>query len=147
MEINRLTMLCNQRMAGELLRTDEWMPYWDEVVHDINNELNSKFPTVTAFILDTTNLLGTNYNFIPDKYMETVFVYGACTKYYDMDEEGIGPAQKFEQKYMEHKFMMLRDFVENIPEEFQADDAGFRDSDPDMERGLFVKGGLRSIGY
>lgn len=138
MLITDIVKLINARLAGDMEPFYKLQPHMDEVIDEINNELNSTFPTFSEFLISNPN---GDYTLFPDQYLRTVVVYGAAYKWYVTDEEGIETAQKYEMKYNEHMFYMVRDFITDVPEEYQADQAnGYYDPKPGLERGLWVPG-------
>ena len=83
------------------------------------------------------------YNFFPDKYIRTVVIPGAAWHFYVMDEEGLQTAPQYMADYENGKFIMQRDMLYKIPEEYQDDDnQGFIVGDPESDifgdRGLVV---------
>lgn len=121
MKIQNLIELINHKLADELLSPSQLINHMDSVIDDINTQLNSTFPTFTEAMLAQGSLLAnTDYNAIPDKYLRSVVVVGAATKYYEIDEEGNPTAQTFAQDYREQLFYMLRDYSFSIPEKYRA---------------------------
>lgn len=139
MQITVMCSLINQKLAGERLSEMNLLPLMDEVMIDINNQLNSTFPLFSDFKADVeTNGPDFNYSLFPDKYLRTVVVYGAATKFYSIDEEGISPAEDFSGQYMKYLFMMLRDYADKVPEEYQDDAQGFITPNPLLDRGIWL---------
>jgi hypothetical protein len=121
MKIQNLIELINHKLADELLSPTQLINHMDSVIDDINTQLNSTFPTFTEAMLAQGGLLANvDYTAIPDKYLRSVVVVGAATKYYEIDEEGNPTAQTFAQDYRQQLFYMLRDYSFSIPEEYRA---------------------------
>ena len=121
MELIRLT---NKYLAGEQLVYNQLAPYFDEVIDDINAKLNSTFPSFTDIDLEVLSPGDVEYNYFPDKYLRSVVAIGAAYKFYVMDEEGISTAEQYGMKYQENLFYMMRDYIEQVPEEYQSDSKG-----------------------
>lgn len=129
MTISKIVNLINTQLAGELLIYSELEPFLDEVIDDINNELDAKFPMFSDF--NATDYPGEededgnivhqypNYDFFPEKYIREVVIKGAAYKWYVMDEEGIPTAQMYQYNYQDQIFLMLRDYLEDIPREYR----------------------------
>ena len=111
-------------MAGEQLVYNQLAPFFDEVIDDINTQLNSTFPAFTEIDLDTLSPGEVDYNYFPDKYLRSVVAIGAACKFYTMDEEGISTADQYYTKYQQNLFYMLRDYIDQVPEEYQSDSKG-----------------------
>ena len=132
MHIQVLVNLINHKLADELLSQTQLLMHMDSVIDDINAQLNSTFPTFSEGI-QKEGVNNPDYQYIPDKYLRSVVVVGAATKYYEIDEEGNITAQLFAQDYRQQLFYMLRDFSMSIPEEYRAKDQGIIGlSDEDM---------------
>lgn len=116
--------MTNKYLAGEQLVYHQLAPFFDEVIDDINAKLNSTFPAFTEIDLDTLSPGEVDYNYFPDKYLRSVVAIGAAHKFYVMDEEGIPTADQYGMKYQENLFYMMRDYIEQVPEEFQSDSKG-----------------------
>jgi hypothetical protein len=114
MLLTDITKQVNATLAGEMLTYQELRPYLDKVIDKINTELDSCFPVFA----DLPNYT-TEYSYFPDKYIRTVVVPGAAWHYYVMDEEGASAAPQFQMDYREGMFYMLRDYVEQVPVEYQ----------------------------
>lgn len=121
MTIEKIVQGINTELAGELLTYAELQPFLDQVIDDVNAQLDTKFPAFTDFTYDNYPDNYPNYNFFPEQYMRNVVVKGAAYKYYVMDEEGIPTAQQYGYNYQDNLFYMLRDYLEDVPDEFKAD--------------------------
>ena len=115
MTIVKILEKLNSKLAGEALEYEDLELHLDEVIDEINSKLNSTFP---AFSDDPTIL---NYDAFPDKYIRSVVIPGAAYKFYTTDEEGIATAQTYGSQYAMGLFEMMRDYLELVPEEYQAD--------------------------
>lgn len=128
MEIAKICNLINQSLAGEMLRQDELILYMDKVIDDINNQLNSNYPSFSEY---TSEFFPDypNYNVFPEKYIRSVVVPGAAYNFYKVDEEGNNTAPLFRQEYQINLFYMVRDMMENVPPRFQGRCQGYVKSD------------------
>lgn len=98
--------------------------FLDEVIDDINDALNSKFPSFSE-LEDNIEFTGNaEYNFFPDKYIRSVVCKGAAAKFYTMDEEGTPTAEQYAREYAAALFYMTRDYIEQVPEEYRSDSTG-----------------------
>ena len=140
MLISQIQKLFNEALAGETLSYKEMLPHLDAAVDGINDKLNSKYPVFSDVPADTYDA---SYDFFPDRYIRTVVIPGAAWHFYVMDEEGLQTAPQYQQDYENGKFIMQRDMLYKIPEEYQDDDQqGFIVGDPESDifgvRGLVV---------
>ena len=138
MLITNIQKLLNSALAGETLSIKEMLPHLDAAIDGINDKLNTCYPVFSD--LDLT-AAGAEYSFFPDKYIRTVVVPGAAWHYYVMDEEGLQTAPQYQSDFENGKFIMQRDMLYAIPEEFQADSEagsiiGMDDNDTLGFRGL-----------
>lgn len=149
MLLRNLQRLINTKLAGEMLRYDEMIPYLDDVIDEINDLLDTNYPVFSEFnpinfpdyrkelyttvdpetgeeIVDekTKALVYSNYDVFPDKYIRSVVVPGAAYKWFTVDEEGISTAPLFQQEYEQGKFKMLRDYVDFVPPCFRKQSTG-----------------------
>ncbi len=124
MVLTQIVKTVNARLAGELLTFSAMVSLLDEVIDDINEKLNSTYPTFTDFTQAAYPDKYPNYDFFPDRYIRKVVIYGTAFKFYINDEEGITTAQQYGYDYNDALFMMQRDFLEQVPEEFQANCSG-----------------------
>lgn len=118
MLIVQIQKLFNMALAGETLTIKEMIPHLDAAIDGINDKLNTCYPVFSD--IDTTTH-DAEYNYFADKYIRTVVIPGAAWHYYVMDEEGLQTAPQYQADYETGKFMMLRDTLYNIPEEYQAE--------------------------
>lgn len=123
MKIRDLVKLTNTYLAGEQLVYHRLVPFYDSVIDEINSRLDSTFPSFSSFDFDLSDP-DVAYDFFPDKYMRSVVALGAAHKFYEMDEEGVVYDTSYEQDYERNLFYMTRDYIEQVPEEFQADNTG-----------------------
>ena len=115
MLVSRILQRINELLDGETLSYYELRPHIDSAIDDINQELNTIFPTFSDLPQGATE-----YNHIPDRYIRSVVCYGAAVHFYMMDEEGGNPPMGYTDKYRQNMFLMLRDYIHQIPEEYQA---------------------------
>ena len=123
MKIIEIVKLTNKYLAGEQLTYFKLLPFLDEVIDDINAKLGSKFPTFSELEITTLDSTST-YSYFPDKYIRSVVAIGAAHKFYVMDEEGMTYDATYEQKYEYNLFCMQRDYIEQVPLEYQDDTTG-----------------------
>lgn len=124
MKIDDIVKGVNTELAGELLAYNDIVLFLDEVIDDINNALDSTYPTFSEFTYTDYPEHYPNYDFFPDRYIRSVVIKGCAYKYFVMDEEGIQTAQQYGYNYQDNLFRMTRDFIEQVPEEFQALNTG-----------------------
>lgn len=120
MKLKDLVKLTNRYLAGEQLTYNRLVPFFDEVIDDINNQLNSTFPTFSSLEFDSLESEEAIYYYFPDSYLRTVVAVGAAHKFYEMDEEGMSQDDDFSQKYRANLFYMLRDYIDKVPPYFRA---------------------------
>lgn len=113
MTIENIVQGVNDQLAGELLTYTNIRPLLNEVIDEINASLDACFPEFTS---NTTE-----YNYFPDRYIRSVLIKGTAFKFYIIDEEGIPSAQQFNYNYQDALFRMVRDYLEDIPDEYKAD--------------------------
>lgn len=106
-------------LAGEQLVYSRLEVFLDSVIDDINSRLNSKFPSFSELNMDLVYEHEADYNYFPDKYIRSVVIPGAAYKFYVMDEEGIATAEQYGYEYEKNLFVMMRDYMEQVPEEYQ----------------------------
>ena len=119
MKLTQIVKRINDELAGELLTYQELEPFLDAVIDDINHELDTKFPAFSEFSYATYPEHYPDYDFFPDKYIRNVVIKGAAFKWYIMDEEGIQTAQQYGYDYQDALYYMLRDYLEDVPDEFR----------------------------
>ena len=141
MLISKLIQSINTQLDGELLGIHELCDIIDKAIDDINTRLNTQFP-VLSDLMTTPVTSVSEYTAIPDKYIRTVVIPGAVFKFYINDEEGAAVAPKHEEEYLKGLFYMERDYIANIPEEYQAPDTQGRmpylNTDPRGGGGLTI---------
>ena len=124
MKLSNIVKKVNEFLAGEQLVYSRMEVFLDEVIDDINDALNSKFPTFSE-LGENIEYTGTaEYNFFPDKYIRSVVCKGAAAKFYTMDEEGIQTAEQYAREYAAALFYMTRDYIELVPEEYRSESTG-----------------------
>lgn len=119
MKISKIIERVNRLLAGEILPYNRLLPHLDEVIDDINSQLDSKFPAFSELQEGSVE-----YNYFPDKYIRSVVVKGAAFKFYCMDEEGALVAQEYGYEYKDALFIMLRDYLTSVPEEYKLNTDG-----------------------
>ena len=130
MEIAKICNLINQSLAGEMLRQDELMLYMDKVIDDINNQLNTNYPTFSEYKAEFFPDYP-NYNVFPEKYIRSVVVPGAAYNFYQVDEEGNNTAPLFRQEYQMNLFYMVRDMMDKVPPRFRGRCQGYVEGESD----------------
>ena len=140
MLLTQVQKLFNEALAGETLSYKEMLPHLDAAIDSINTKLNTTYPVFSDVPYGDAD---SAYAFFPDKYIRMVVIPGAAWHFYVMDEEGLQTAPQYQQDFENGKFIMQRDMLYKIPEEFQDDDhAGFVVGDPESDifgdRGLVV---------
>ena len=114
MKLANIVSLTNLRLADELLSYVELKPLLDMVIDDINSDANAKYPYFPEVPLTTDE-----YTAFADCYIRSVVTVGAAYYYYMIDEEG-GNASAYSQLYTDNRFIMLRDTLSSIPDQYQA---------------------------
>ena len=151
MLISTLVQNINSQLAGELLSIGELTVFIDKAIDDINTRLNTNFPVLSdvIFALKENGATSFEYTAIPDKYIRTVVVPGAVFKYYTTDEEGAAVAPKYEEEFLKGLFYMERDYLNFVPEEYQAPieqgwvrGKGIADTDEFNRGGLTIDGSV-----
>lgn len=133
-------------VASDYLRQPDIYYYMDMVIDDINDSLNSIYPTFTDwedFVEEWNNNPDnvanikdrTNYDVLPDKYLRKVVALGTALKFYERDEEGNAVAEGYQQRYQEALFKMQRDYHHLVPGVFRDDEGGFIDMAYNREEG------------
>ena len=140
MLITQVQKLFNDALAGETLSIKEMLPHLDAAIDSINAKLNTIYPVFSEIPLDTYDA---KYDFFPDKYIRMAVIPGAAWHFYVMDEEGLQTAPQYLQDFENGKFIMQRDMLYKIPDEYLDDDhqgfiVGNPESDIFGDRGLVV---------
>lgn len=140
MLLTQVQKLFNEALAGETLSYKEMLPHLDAAIDGINTKLNTIYPVFSEVPYENAD---SEYAFFPDKYIRLVVIPGAAWHFYVMDEEGLQTAPQYQADFENGKFIMQRDMLYKIPEEYQDDDQqGFVVGDPDNDifgdRGLIV---------
>lgn len=118
MLLTDIQKLFNTALAGDTLSITEMLPHLDAAVDGINSTLNTVYPVFSQ--LDTFSS-GVKYDYFPDRFIRTVVIPGAAWHYYVTDEEGLQTAPQYQADFEKGKFIMLRDMLYDIPEEYQAE--------------------------
>lgn len=121
MLISEMVRKANTQLDGERLTTAKMLPHLDYAIHDLNQSLNSDFPTVSDYaaaqIAEANELTidTVNYNLFPPRYIETVVVLGAARHFYRVDEEGAVATPVLDAEYGKNLFFMQRDYIHAVP--------------------------------
>ena len=124
MRIRDIVKLTNIYLAGEQLVYQKLIPFYDEVIDEINSRLNSTYPSFSSLNVTDLDADTAVYDFFPDHYIRSVVALGAAHKFYEMDEEGIVYDTSYEQDYERNLFYMTRDYIDQVPKIFQSDSTG-----------------------
>jgi len=124
MKLTSIVKRVNEFLAGEQLVYSRMEIFLDEVIDDINTALNSTFPAFSELGENVEFTGDVEYNFFPDKYIRSVVCKGAASKFYTMDEEGSPTAEQYASDYATALFIMTRDYLEQVPEEYRSDNTG-----------------------
>ncbi len=148
--LNLRTYINRNYIISEHLHPTDMIGYMDSVIDDINEDLQAKFPIFSEWTNyctvynaanpDAIQLDPNDYTAIPDIYLRKVVAPGAALKFYSNDEEGEQVASKYYIDYEKAKAMMIRDYINLVPTEFQnTDEGGFITPDVDVEsRGMEI---------
>lgn len=138
MKLNDIAKRVNKLLAGERLPYSQLVDHLDRTIDDINSQLNSTFPAFSE-IPDGK----AEYDYFPDKYIRSVVCVGAAWYYFTSDEEGISTAPQYLMDYDRGLFVMIRDYFNAVPIEYQATDLTalvMAKNLEDGERGISVDG-------
>lgn len=138
MKIRDLVRLTNTYLTGEQLVYHKLIPFFDAVIDDINDRLNSTYPSFTSLNVQRIDSDEAEYNYFPERYLRSVVAIGAAHKFYVMDEEGVAHDQTYAEEYEKGLFYMTRDFIEHVPERYSADGTG----SVRLDESMFVNNGL-----
>lgn len=137
MQIKKLVDTINRTyVPSEYLRQPDIYYFMDRVIDDINEQLQSCYPTFSEWE-DFVNVWNENfpeepkdrtvYDVIPDKYLRSVVALGTALYFYTSDEEGEQIAIDYQTRYNQQLFYMVRDYHMLVPEIFQNNEGGFID--------------------
>lgn len=115
MQLNDIIKRVNTLLAGERLPFSGMADHLDRTIDDINSIVNSTFPAFSDVVADGQ----AEYNYFPDRYIRSVVCVGAAWYFYTSDEEGISTAPQYQRDYERGLFIMLRDYFNSVPEEYQ----------------------------
>lgn len=124
MKINLIVKRVNKQLAGEQLVYSQMVEFLDSTIDDINAALNSTFPAFTDLGVEVAFTGDSEYDYFPDQYIRSVVIPGAAYKFYIMDEEGMVTAEQFAYDYQQGLFLMQRDYMEQVPEEYRSENSG-----------------------
>lgn len=141
--ISLRTYINRNYIASEHLHPVDMIGYMDSVIDDINDDLQACFPTFTDWAAycelyntahpEETPLDPNNYTAFPDSYLRKVVAPGTALKFYSNDEEGEQVAGKYYIDYERARALMVRDYLRQVPEEYQNNLGGFIETDVDIE--------------
>lgn len=120
MNVNKIVLQVNRLLGDELYPYSKLEQFLDAVVDEINDQLSACFP-VFSEVVDNPTDTDIEYDYFPDKYIREVVIKGAAYKFYTQDEEGIPTANQYGIEYKDALFVMLRDYVREVPAEFRVD--------------------------
>ena len=115
MKLQDITTRLNKLLGDERHSFSQLTIHLDKAIDEINSQLNSTFPVFSELPSGTAE-----YNYFPDQYIRSVVLPGAAAFYYTTDEEGIMTAPQYMQDYQRGIFVMLRDYFNEVPEEYQS---------------------------
>lgn len=115
MRLQDVIQRINTLLAGERLDMIHLRDHLDRAIDDINTNLNSTFPAFSEMPEGKAE-----YDYFPDRYIRSVVCVGAAWYFYTSDEEGISTAPQYQLEYERGLFYMLRDYFNDVPEEYQA---------------------------
>lgn len=117
MKLTTLVARVNGLLDGENIAYTRMIPFLDQAIDDINQQLNSVYPVFSELEEGTTE-----YSYFPDRYLRTVVAYGAAMYFYITDEEGSAPPMSYTELYNKNLFLMYRDWLTMVPPEYEATD-------------------------
>lgn len=143
MELKKIVDNINRGyIASDYLRYPDCAYFMDMVIDDINEALNSNYPTFSEwedFVDDWNKIIEDNnfpkewlrdrtiYDAFPDRYLRSVVGVGTAVKFYGRDEEGESVALDYQNRYQQALFMMTRDFHHLVPLFFRNEFGGYID--------------------
>lgn len=122
----------NKYLAGEMLRYTDLEPFLDRTIDDLNQDLDSCYPSFSEFMQLNDIDPNADYDLFPDKYIRTVVIPGAAFYYYQADEEGDTVANSFGGMYGDGRYKMQRDFTIQVPDEYANKEGGYAKFDWDL---------------
>ena len=121
MLLTDIQKLMNNTLAGETLTLKEMLPHLDFAIDEINDTLNSTYPTFSEML--EQNPEAKEYAYFPDRYIRRTVISGAAWNYYVVDEEGLQTSLQYQVDFEKGKFIMQRDMLYAVPAEYQASNA------------------------
>ena len=134
------------------LRDMELEGYVDEVIDEINDRMQTAFPTFSEwndFVIDYNDTHAEEEDFVPldpekytafpAKYLRRVVAVGAALKFFTNDEEGEQVAGRFYIEYEQALGIMLRDYTNKVSDIFLAEEGGGYIDTSFNERDEFVE--------
>lgn len=125
MKINVIVRSVNKYLADEILRYEDLELFLDRTIDDINQALNAKFPAFSDFMASDDVDAEGNYDFFPDRFIRSVVTVGTAYYFYQADEEGESVANSYYKMYQEALYLMTRDYLMLVPDEYVDDKAGY----------------------
>lgn len=143
MEIKKIVDNINRGyIASDYLRYPDCAYFMDMVIDDINEALNTNYPTFSEwedFVKDWNEIIVRHgfperfkrdhlrYDAFPDRYLRSVVGVGTAVKFYGRDEEGEQVALDYQNRYQQALFMMTRDYHDLVPRFFTNEFGGYID--------------------
>ena len=115
----------NKYLADEMLRYEDIEIFLDRTIDDINQAMNAKYPSFSEFMNSGHSDVDGSYEFFPDRYIRSVVIIGAAYYFYQADEEGESVSSSFRNMYEKNLYLMTRDWLMMVPDEFIDDKAGY----------------------
>lgn len=114
MKVTDILTRVNAYLAGEQLSYSQLKPFLDDTIDDINQQLNSIYPVFSELPASLEA-----YTYFPDIYIRKVVCVGAAWYFYKADEEGIDSAPAYKEQYQQALYMMSRDMMNVVPEQYK----------------------------
>lgn len=136
---NNIVNWINKRVVSYRVSWDDIADYLDMAIDEINSYMSTKYPHVTA-VLDefapedktySFRASGTEIPFFPEKYFTSIVLPYAITQILTTDEEFTMIYSKYMSQYQESLFIMARDEMNNIPQQFIMAPKGVYFANPD----------------
>lgn len=115
MKLSIITSRLNQLLADEHHSFSELLIHLDGAIDAINSRLSSTFPAFSEIPEGMDE-----YSYFPDRYIRSVVLPGAAWRYFTTDEEGISTAPQYQMEFEQGLFIMLRDYFNDVPEEYRV---------------------------
>ena len=115
MKLHDITTRLNKLLGDERHPYSQLVIHLDKAIDEINSQLNSTFPAFSELAPGKAE-----YDYFPDQYIRSVVLPGAASFYFTTDEEGIMTAPQYAMDFQRGIFVMLRDYFNQVPEEYQS---------------------------